>query len=105
MPELDVVFALDTVDYGFNGINALNLDQRCTCPGKDSCVRPPDAGPKCDLEAGGDDAIIDLLALINKAIETDKALSELLAEGVSGALLRVQCWNGTPDDNSITVSL
>jgi hypothetical protein len=107
MPELDVVFALSQVDYGLNGtVHALNLDQRCTCPGKDSCMRGPNQKPACDLEGGADDAMLFLFKYLSASqIATEDRLNELLDAGVSGAVLRVQKWNGTPNDNSITVSV
>ena len=102
--DLDIAFALSSIDFGKGGtVHPLNLDPTCTCPGPGSC-RAPDAAP-CDGEGGTDNAARDLLNALSSGITSEQELNAGLAAGVSGAILRVQAWNGTAEDDTVVVSV
>lgn len=102
--------ALYTVDFGFDGgvgeNYGLNLDKVCTCPDKDSCVRTGDAGPACDGKNGVDQGGRAIIRLAETAgIVSESQLNTALVNGTSGALVRVDQWNGTNEDATVIVSV
>jgi hypothetical protein len=107
----DIVFALTAIDFGFDGgppsgRYGLNLDLTCTCPGADSCIRPPDAGSACDLPNGVDNNG-NLLFLKAQQLQfvTQDQLNGALASGQSGALIRLSQYNGQSNDSLARVSV
>jgi len=102
--EGDFVFALSRIDLGLDGGLPfdLNLDRTCTCPGPDSCQRSELA---CDDEAGHDNASAAAMATLARlGVFSEATLNQNLRAGISGALLRVEGYNGQPDDPRVTVS-
>jgi hypothetical protein len=86
----------------------LDLDDRCTCPEEESCVRPPDAGiKKCDGDGGADNALGamfgSLANLEQEAFGPDFA-TRAIRGGSYGALMTIGDWNGEANDAKIFVS-
>lgn len=104
----DLVFALYQVHFGLDGglPFGVNLDNRCTCPAPDSCHRPKDASTACDTPNGVDNAGQNVLSLLRGfGVLDEGTLNENLAGGGSGALLRVESYNGRANDRFVTVSI
>lgn len=105
----ELVWALEEVHFGLDGgtYRSMNLDGRCTCPGAGSCRRPADAGGEvCDDDAGGDNASVGILRLLDQAsVVREDYLNASLKDGTSGMVLRVEGYNGRPDDPYVVVSL
>ena len=87
--------------YGFN------LDKTCTClgtpPGASSC----NGTDLCDDDGGIDNYARHIFEQVNElqeggVITTDK-LNFAISSGLSGALIQVQQWNGTPNDAQVHV--
>lgn len=100
----DFVFALSRIDLGLDGGLPfdLNLDRTCTCPGPDSCQRSEVA---CDDEAGHDNATAGAMATLARlGVFSEGTLNQNLRAGISGALFRVEGYNGQPDDPRVAVS-
>lgn len=89
----------------FTGADAgFDLDGLCTCPDKPACKSP--AGPKgtCDLPfATGIDNVGG--AFIKGLYPANDELQGSLDQGKSGLVVRVQGFNGTPNDNDVVVSV
>ncbi|MBL9112084.1 MAG: hypothetical protein JNM74_22555 [Myxococcales bacterium] len=105
---LDLAWALEEVYFGLDGgvYRSMNLDGRCTCPDEGSCRRPADAGGEaCDDDAGGDNAASGILRILDGTVLREDNLNKALSEGTSGSVLRVEEYNGEPDDPYVVVSL
>jgi hypothetical protein len=112
---IDVFFALYAVNTGTDAGNVVrpwgfNLDQRCTCPGTNSCAA---AKPFCDREAGIDDEGQFVFTELQKlaaafdaaAFFSDQLFNTALQSGVSGLLLRVRGYNGKENDANVQVAI
>jgi hypothetical protein len=113
MPEDTWTFALYKIFYGLDGgVEALNLDRYCTCPGQNkgepgtptSCQVPPGVQIECDGLKGEDNAGFDLLKTISLFVKEDE-LNTNLAEAISAALIQIRKYNGAPNDNDIAVDV
>jgi hypothetical protein len=106
-----IVYALQAIDFGFDagmtGPYGFNLDKTCTCPGPDTCTRAPDAGIACDVPPQGIDNNGNLL--FRKAAElnlvTQLQLNQALSTGESGVLVRIEKYNGQPNDAQVRVAV
>ena len=104
----DIVFALFNIDFAIDGTfrYGLNLDQRCTCPAADACQRPLGADAACDSPRGVDSALTPLLGTLRAFKVVDQTtLNEGLRTGTSGALVRIEGYNGLADDPRVVVSV
>ena len=104
----DIVFALSNIDFAIDGTfrYGLNLDQRCTCPAADACQRPRGADAACDSPRGVDSALTPLLGTLRRFEVLDQTtLNEALRTGTSGALMRIEGYNGLADDPRVVVSV
>jgi hypothetical protein len=87
-----------------------DLDGRCTCAGQgSSCVSrtPSPEGGLCDEPGGRDVAInrfLDSLVVIAKGF-TEDDINAAIARGEFGMVVRVEGYNGGPDDRSVKASL
>jgi hypothetical protein len=87
-----------------------DLDETCTCPGRETCV-PQDAGtgPRCDFEGGVDNAggtLISQGALGGfKLRDLETYVKEGIEQGDNGIVLGVEGYSGKPNDPSVVVSL
>ena len=107
---LTITLALSRVDFGLKpdaGVFGLNLDTTCTCPGQDSCRRPPDAGRSCDDDGGIDNAARTIFQKVNllAPASTEDLANDALAKGLYGALLQVRKYNGKADDSAVDVAV
>lgn len=105
--DVDFLVALRTLDVSESATLGWDLDQSCTCPAPDSCRRPKDAGQACDEPNGRD---IQLNKTIISLLEfapgfSPSQLGDGIAKGHYGVLVRVQNYNGGPDDRAVTVSI
>jgi hypothetical protein len=108
--SVSIVAALEDVDFALDGgttnVYGLNLDSTCTCPGPDSCVRPNEAGPACDVRDGIDIGGRALFQLASEfGVVSQLQLNQALQQGQSGVLIGVTQYNGTPNDSSVNVSV
>lgn len=86
----------------------LDLDQKCTCPETDSCVRPTDAGRNgCDGPRGEDNALALLFNGLNAGLEVfpHTFATDRIREGFFTVLVDVMGWNGEKDDPRVVVTL
>lgn len=105
-----ILYALRAIDFGFDagatGPYGFNLDKACTCPGPDTCTRPPDAGTTCDVPKGIDN---NGNALFRKAADlnlvTQAQLNMALSTGESGVLVRIEKYNGGANDAQVRVAV
>lgn len=106
--EQDLVFALSRIEFGIDGglPYLVNLDKRCTCPAEESCKRPVGSTPACDGLQGSDNALAPVIGLLQsfKVVE-QKTLNDNLLAGISGALIRVEKYNGKAEDPKVVVSV
>ncbi len=111
--SLSFTFALTAIDFGFvdggppSGLYGLNLDQTCTCPGADSCIRPVEAGTVCDVPPNGIDNNGNILFREASDLNfvTQMQLNQALQTGESGAIIRIDGYNGQLNDSLVTVSV
>lgn len=106
-PEnLDLLFAFRSVDFG-SGKVGLDLDNVCTCTnGAQGSCKVTSSAPACDENGGRDNALGRILSTIKGTAHYDieERINELIDRGKSGLLVRVQGWNGQPDDSLVQVS-
>jgi hypothetical protein len=86
----------------------LDLDGLCTCPEPAACRPPPGRDAPCDVSGTGiDNAAGKLLGALfpsNPVPQDEDAINSLdVTKG--GLLIRLQGYNGRPDDADVTVSL
>lgn len=107
-PDQPLVFALASISYTVTDSLGYDLDGTCTCPGKESCLRPPAATEvPCDL-AGGRDVNLNskgLTALATLPGFDQKTLQDGLTNGTYSILVGVQGWNRTANDPKVRASL
>ncbi len=105
--SVTVTAALQDIDFGLDGGGyGFNLDRICTCPGNDSCIRNGDGGPACDVGEGVDIQGRQLFQFAeNLQVIQEVQLNQALESGQSGALIRIDEWNGTPNDSQVRVSV
>jgi hypothetical protein len=87
----------------------LDLDDRCTCPETDSCIRPPggDAGQVCDGKNGEDNAVSGLFNALNIGIPLFQQTfaTDGIRLGLFTLLVDVLGWNGQDNDPRVTVTM
>jgi hypothetical protein len=85
----------------------LDLDDRCTCPETDSCLRPGDAGASCDGKQGEDNALSGFFNSINIGVPLFQQTfaTDRIQAGFFTLILDVLGWNGQPDDPNVVVTL
>ncbi|MDF2694305.1 MAG: hypothetical protein K0S65_2688 [Labilithrix sp.] len=87
-----------------------DLDQTCTCPTEpESCVLVGEAAKSkhCDGELGRDQSASRLLAQVYQQTGVDPAsyINDGIAGGERGMLIRVEGYNGEPNDSDVKVSV
>lgn len=89
----------------FTGADAgFDLDGLCTCPDKPACKSPKGPKENCDLPSGtGIDNVGG--SFIKGLYPPNDELQASLDQGKSGLVIRVQGFNGTPNDNDVVVSV
>ena len=84
-----------------------DLDGLCTCPGAGAC-KPVTAGtaPLCDDPGTGqDNAVQKLLDQLKSFLPfNDAVFNAALREGLFSELIRIDNYNGTPDDSEVDVA-
>lgn len=103
---LELLFAMKDFDFGGStGISSrkgYDLDTSCTC----TC-RSGGAETRCDDGPGGVD---NALAALTNGVDRPKdlmfepALRDMLAKGLTGLLIKLAGYNGTPDDRTVRMS-
>jgi hypothetical protein len=85
-----------------------DLDNLCTCPdlAARSCKNASATDPQCDVptNTGIDNAAGTVLGNIFPA-DANGRLLDTLKHGTNGLLIRVQDWDGTPDDVAVKVAV
>ena len=107
--DQDFVVALVPIDFGTSSSPAasFDLDDRCTCPGPESCRPAPGAPEHCDDPEGRDNsggALVAKFAKLTDTFSTTKLITAL-ERGSSGMLVRVRRYNGGADDTNVEVSV
>ncbi len=104
----DFIVAVDDLDFGNGTISGAppgyDLDVTCTChPEGESCVS---AHAHCDVFGDGrDNAVAGLADSAKLLVDIQGLALSSIKNGNKGLVLRVQGYNGTPDDSEITVSM
>lgn len=99
---LTLVRFLDPPDASPLGFD---LDKLCTCPDKRACNNPKAADQQCDVpNLGIDNAAGSILNLLFPP-QADAQLQESLRHGRNGIVVRVQGWDGSPDDADVSVAV
>lgn len=104
---------LHKLNLGVDGTNfGFNLDKTCTCPGPETCTRPPTAMKMaCDKDGsipsgvGADNAGVDIFRSFPDAGMLEKAFNDSLAMGIAGIMVQIQNYNGLKDDAQVRVSI
>lgn len=112
-----VVLAIDafriddstSVDGSIPPSVGFDIDESCTCPEQESCVSPPDAGPKkCDGDGGSDNALGRLFATLGSfypnAFGPDFA-TDAIRKGSYGAIVSIGGWNRQSNDPKVFVAV
>ena len=99
MSELRFIAAEDAAPLGFD------LDTLCTCPGKRACTNASAADQQCDVPNTGIDNAGGLILSVLFPAQLNSRLQGSLRAGVNGLVVRVQGWDGTPNDADLKVSL
>ncbi|MBL8714416.1 MAG: hypothetical protein JNL79_00355 [Myxococcales bacterium] len=107
----DVSFLVGMRSVTLNGGKVgFDLDQHCTCLGEGaSCASKVDAGEAglCDEPGGRDVAInrfLDSLVVIAKGF-SEEDINAAIAKGDFGLLVRVENYNGGPDDRAVKATV
>lgn len=113
--NLALTFAFDTMRIDSLGTagdagaipRGLDLDQTCTCPANDSCVRPAGLPTACDGTKGQDNALASLFNQLNAALPIfpPTFVQKRIRAGNFTVLVDVRGWNGLPDDPSVFVTI
>lgn len=113
-PGGTIVFsvAMHTIDLGDapNGPPlGLDLDKTCTCQGEGPSCTPPDMAKTCDQAQGVDNGGQALLRLLETGFGADKFSSKFFSdranEGAWSLIIRVQDYNGMPNDDQVEVDV
>ena len=101
--------AIDKLSLVGSGTSVVgyDIDGLCTCPDRTACIGDRLGEPCDDGDAGVDNAVDGLFRLIESrgvAID-DKGLSSALAKGRFGIVVRVDDYNGLPDDPKVKVTV
>lgn len=86
----------------------LDLDDRCTCPEEESCVRAgDDAGRACDGKQGEDNRMSYFFNTLNGSgqLFEQTFATDRIRRGFGTIMVEVIGWNGTPNDTQVSVSL
>ncbi len=103
--DIEFYDAIRRIDFGDGGAPiGFDLDETCTCPGPDSCVAS-DAGTRCDLAGGVDNAFSNFVQSFSSATNIFNAsdIDATLASGHSGLLVRVKGYNGQANDTQVAL--
>jgi hypothetical protein len=99
---------LDDPDAGSGQQLGYDLDNLCTCPdlAARSCKNPNAAGDQqCDIpNTGIDNAAGNVLGILFPTAANAR-LADSLRHGQNGLVIRVQDWDGTPDDGAVKVGI
>lgn len=105
--DVAFVVALHAVDFALSpdaGVFGFDLDHTCTCPGKETCVPAANAPQHCDDSQGRDNAggaLIQQYSQLSTAFDATR-INTNIQNGLTGMLMRVSKWNGTPNDVQVT---
>jgi hypothetical protein len=105
--DVTFVVAVHAVDFALSpdaGVFGFDLDHTCTCPGPETCVPAANAPQHCDDSEGRDNAggaLIQQYSQLSSAFDVDK-INTNIQKGLTGMLMRVTKWNGTPNDGQVT---
>ena len=103
-----LVLATSDLNYSQTSVVGRDLDNSCTCPGAPTCSssRAPDL--LCDAPGGRDASANKVLATITQngiSNFSEAALKQDIRVGRTGILLRISAYNGTPNDDRVSVEL
>lgn len=85
------------------GTIGFDLDGLCTCPDKGSCRNPKAAQAACDIAGGGIDNSAG--AFLGAFQVKDQDLADGILKGRHGIAVRLDRYNGLPNDPDVTVTL
>jgi hypothetical protein len=112
--DLDLTFAANSLDLGvrFDGgdppLVGYDLDGLCTCPDDPSCAPVDPDDMHCDQPGGRDTAIngvFETFAVLSGGTFDPTAYSAQVQAGTNGLLVRVQNYDGSPNDTHVAVSV
>jgi hypothetical protein len=110
--DVEVVAAIHTIEVGDQDTDVplgYDLDAKCTCEGDGpSCRKPAGAKDACDGPGGRDAQSAEIFKLITKAAANQGGSDDFSSTANKGSwtmLVRIEGWNGLPDDDQVTVSL
>lgn len=103
--ENEFVVAVREMNVGIHDSTPMgfDLDGMCSCAGgvKSSCVPRRE---QCDDPTGRDNNGKELFLALTPYVDVEVYVNDLIRRGRTGLLLRVQNYNGKPDDSDITLS-
>jgi hypothetical protein len=82
-----------------------DLDKLCTCPDRRACKNPKAVDQQCDVPGTGIDNAAGGILNVLFPPQADALLQDTLRHGRSGIMIRVQGWDGSPDDSDVSVSV
>ncbi|HSO41200.1 MAG TPA: hypothetical protein VLT33_52095, partial [Labilithrix sp.] len=82
-----------------------DIDKLCTCPGKRACSNAKATDQQCDIANTGIDNAAGQILNVLYPPQADARLQASLGSGENGLAVRVQGWDGTPDDPDVKVSI
>jgi hypothetical protein len=104
-----IVVAIHTIDIGDMGNTwGYDLDRVCTCfdDAGPTCVSP---SLHCDDDGGIDNVAPELFGLVSAVLPSNAFSSSLFSSEANGGqwtlLLRIENWNGQPDDPAVDVAV
>lgn len=111
--EVEVLVAVSSLHFvpPDGGRSGFDLDSVCTChgqpPAPESCVPNAGATQHCDGDGGIDNSGGTLLSKFQQIgnVFSDSDLAKGILKGTGNILLRLQGWNGKPNDKQLVFSI
>jgi hypothetical protein len=103
----DIVLAAHSLILNQTEVVGRDIDNSCTCPEASTCTPPGSPDLVCDGSNGRDanvNKVMATLVQLNSAF-SESALSDELAKGRAGLVVRIRGYNGTANDDAVSVEL
>lgn len=103
----DIVLAANSLIINQTEVVGRDIDNSCTCPEASTCTPPGSPDLVCDGSNGRDANVNKVMATL---VQLDSAFSESslsgeLANGRAGFVFRIRGYNGTANDDAVSVEL
>ncbi len=115
MQAIDVGYGFGTsgmVDVADSGLvpYGWDLDGKCTCHGSPagppSCSQAAGTKENCDDDAGRDHIALEIFRVLGVTAETgSQTANQAMQDGQYGLLVQITGYNGTPNDEQVTVAI